>query len=367
MDKNSKKIKIGIIHTSMDVIGGAEKTTFCLLEALKKTDYDVTIYTTTEKLPINNDFKIKRVKRESFPLFWKFQRSLEEAELLELAKNKDVVIIMSGGLVIGKFKTKTLVYCHSFFNAEHNFLISNDRGLLHRAYNRVLKKEISQQFERLKTSNDVYIISNSEYTASKIKQSFSKNSIIINPPVNLSEFTNQKDNRDGVITVSRYAPEKNLDFAISVMKNVPAKYKLIGNATFESQKKIYEYFIKICKNRDSVELFCNINRDSVLNHLQKSKVYFHTSEETFGISVVESIAAGCIPIVPDNSAHKETVPFEELRYSENNSTDAKNKLERAINGDFDSTIKQLQDSIKKFSKEKFQQSFLDLIEELIKV
>jgi len=111
----------------------------------------------------------------------------------------------------------------------------------------------------------------------------------------------------------------------------------------------------------------NIDRTDLAIYLNNSKVYFHCSSETFGISVVESIAAGCIPIVPDNSAHKETVPFEELRYSENDSTDAKNKIERAINGEFDSIVIPLHDSIKKFSKEKFQQSFLLLIEELVKV
>ena len=32
------------------------------------------------------------------------------------------------------------------------------------------------------------------------------------------------------------------------------------------------------------------------------------------MAVVKVVAAGCVPVVPDNSAHPETVPFAELRY-----------------------------------------------------
>ena len=71
--------------------------------------------------------------------------------------------------------------------------------------------------------------------------------------------------------------------------------------------------------------------------------------------------------MPNNSANKETVPFEELRYKENDYEDARNKLERAINGEFDFMVRQLQDSIEKFSEEKFQKSILFLIDELAKI
>ena len=76
----------------------------------------------------------------------------------------------------------------------------------------------------------------------------------------------------------------------------------------------------------NVTLLKNIPRNKLVSILNRAKVYFHCSRETFGISIIEGIAAGCIPIVPDNSAHKETVPFEELRYRENDANDAKNKI-----------------------------------------
>ena len=83
------------------------------------------------------------------------------------------------------------------------------------------------------------------------------------------------------------------------------------------------------------------------------------TKETFGISVVEAIAAGCIPIVPDNSAHCETVPFSELRYK--NEKDAKEKISDAINGKFDYFIPRLQEHIQQFSEKNFQDKILGII------
>ena len=62
-------------------------------------------------------------------------------------------------------------------------------------------------------------------------------------------------------------------------------------------------------NYKKIHLLKNMERSYLVEKMNTSKVYFHCSKETFGISIVESISAGCIPIVPNNSAHKETVPF----------------------------------------------------------
>ena len=138
---------------------------------------------------------------------------------------------------------------------------------------------------------------------------------------------------------------------------------IAGIDTLNTKVTSLESQIKKLNLESKIKLLKNIDRCDLVNYLNNSKIYFHCSNETFGISVIESIAAGCIPIVPDTSAHKETVPFVELRYKENDENDAKNKIKSALDGKFDSILKPLDNSIEKFSKKKFQQSFLDLIEE----
>jgi len=79
------------------------------------------------------------------------------------------------------------------------------------------------------------------------------------------------------------------------------------------------------------------------------------------MAVIEGIARGCIPIVPDNTANKETVPIDELRYKENDKNDAKKKVEAAISGDYDKHLKELQQHIKKFSEEIFQKNIISYL------
>ena len=150
------------------------------------------------------------------------------------------------------------------------------------------------------------------------------------------------------------------------MKGIYHEYNIIGNTKTKSNILYYEKLkSKIKKeNLKKVNLLKNISRNELVNTLNKAKVYFHPSSETFGITVIESISAGSIPIVPNDSAHLETVPFSELRYEPNNISDAQKKIQLALEGNFDQLIEPLTESVKKFDKENFKKSFLSIIDNL---
>jgi glycosyltransferase involved in cell wall biosynthesis len=65
-----------------------------------------------------------------------------------------------------------------------------------------------------------------------------------------------------------------------------------------------------------VKVLLNISRKRQRDILQHSKIYLHPQVpyESFGISVVEAMFAGCIPVVPDIGGLREIVPREQ-RYA----------------------------------------------------
>lgn len=356
-------MKIGIIHGFVGGGGGTEKTLYAIIESLTEGGHQVTLYTISKpsiKIP---GIKIVSTLPFHLPIFGLYQRYME-SKLIAKAKDEDLIIQASGGLVLPEKKDqKVIIYCHHDFQNEAKKDITKYKGVWSLYYKPYYL--MSQKFVNQINDKNILFISNSKFIQDSIKQKFSKNSIVIYPPVELELFRNETKKENSVITVSRYSQEKNLEFAIDVFQNTDVKYTIIGNTKTRINKLYYEKILsKVNTIQSKISLLKNIERSQVVKSLQRSKVYFHASPETFGISVVEAIAAGCIPIVPDNSAHKETVSINELRYNPNNKKDAQEKIKKAIEGDYDDLIKPLYNSLKNYDRKTFKDDFLSFIQNI---
>jgi glycosyltransferase involved in cell wall biosynthesis len=79
------------------------------------------------------------------------------------------------------------------------------------------------------------------------------------------------------------------------------EFVVVGIADKESKQCLKELSEKIEKLgvQKRVHIFRNKRYEFTLSALSTAKIYLHTqSTEAFGMSIVESMAAGCIPIVP---------------------------------------------------------------------
>ena len=356
-------MKIGIIHGFVGGGGGTEKTLYAIIDALTEGGHQVTLYTISKpsiKIP---GIKIVSTLPFHLPIFGLYQRYME-SKLIVKAKDEDLIIQASGGLVLPEKKDqKVIIYCHHDFQNETKKDITKYKGVWSWYYKPYYV--LSQKFINQINDKNILLISNSKFIQDSIKQKFSKNSIVIYPPVDLELFKNDMKKENSIITVSRYSQEKNLEFAINVFQDMDVKYTIIGNTKTRVNKLYYEKILsKVNTIKSKISLLKNIERSQVIKNLQRSKVYFHASPETFGISVVEAIAAGCIPIVPDNSAHRETIPINELRYGPDNKKDAQEKIKKAIAGDCDDLIKPLHDSLKNYDRETFKDSFLSFVQNI---
>jgi len=356
-------MNIGIIHGFVGGGGGTEKTLHGILEALEQTDHNVTLYTFSKPKIKLKKIKIKTSIPISFPSFGLLQRAME-SKLISKAKDEDLLIQSSGGLGIPKSPNqKIIVYCHADFSSELDNPDTKYKGLwglYYKSYYSMIQKFIQK-------INDprIYLVSNSQYIQNCIKEKHNKNSEVIYPPVNLDEFqSNSKENT--VTTIGRFSEEKHHDFGINVMKDFNYDYNIIGNTKTKSNILYYEKLENIIKNGNhkKIHLLKNLARNNLLETINKSKIYLHCSKETFGISIVESIAAGCIPIVPDIGGHKETVPFDELRYLDGDVDDARHKISDALSGSFDHLLPSLQSNVKKFDISNFQRNFIKFLDSI---
>ena len=109
--------------------------------------------------------------------------------------------------------------------------------------------KLSKNFNTMIQNKNVHLIANSRFTHSAIKERYNKDSTIIYPPVDLSEFSNLvKEKEKQVITISRFSKEKNLNFALEVMKEIDTNYLLIGNTKTKTNELYFNQLQSICNN-----------------------------------------------------------------------------------------------------------------------
>ena len=114
-----------------------------------------------------------------------------------------------------------------------------------------------------------------------------------------------------ILWAARWEHDKNPQCffkALSHLKNnnIPFKLNIIGS----SSKTIPAEFIQAQQDfSDHINTWGFIeNRDDYMHILQSSDVVVSTAiHEFFGIAVMEAVAAGCIPVLPDRLAYPETM------------------------------------------------------------
>jgi glycosyltransferase involved in cell wall biosynthesis len=119
---------------------------------------------------------------------------------------------------------------------------------------------------------------------------------------NFKSLYRRKERENLVVTVSRFRPGKNLESIPHIAKHVNARFLIIGPSDQSSASTINTIrgLTKKLNVQNRVQLLINEPRSVLIEKLSVAKVLLHTQFfEAFGMSVVEAMAAGCVPIVPD--------------------------------------------------------------------
>ncbi len=107
----------------------------------------------------------------------------------------------------------------------------------------------------------------------------------------------------------------------------------------------------------------NVNMKDLLALMYKSKTYFHPRlGEHFGISIVEAMSAGLIPIIPNVGGQTEFVPS---KYQYGTIEEAASIIESAFGESDDNERIKISDSVEKFSATNYKCRFQQIINNVL--
>lgn len=292
-------MRAAIFDPYLDTLGGGERYVMTVAQTLVKNGWDVDVEWNESELPVGRQGIIKKLEA-------RLGLDLSGVRLVNTSnkgKGYDLVFWLSDGSIPTLWAKKNILHFQVPF---HN----------------VSGKSL---FNRLKLKLIHAVICNSKFTKRFIDKEYGVNSFVIYPPVDVESFKPLKK-QNIILSVGRFSQllqAKRQDILVSVFKQMVDSglkgFRLIlaggsdvgaGEYVENLRKQVKDYRIEIIENPDfktlnklygKAKIFWSASGFGVDEDKEAEKV------EHFGISVVEAMAAGCVPIVVRAGGHKEII------------------------------------------------------------
>ena len=314
-----RKRKAAVLYPSLNYLGGAARVCLSFVKVLSRAGFEVTLFTVDRTdwslvrrvfgefgdLRFKERFIISRfpgsfnamLRNIFLALFY-----LLEVLAVRFLLSFDIVLVVGGELIdcIGD-----IVYVNAIpFRLTHLFPHVRLGSAAWRCYSRLYNI-----FLRLlgKADSRGLLITNSYFLREIVLSWLGRDSIVIHPPVDTNRFmVSEEDGQriNMVITVSRIHPGKSLNVILEIAKRIDgAIFLIIGLSSGRLKETLNDLNVTIKKMNlnNKVSILVNESPSKLLESLSRAKVLLHTQpSEAFGMAVVEAMAAGCVPVVPNN-------------------------------------------------------------------
>lgn len=310
-----REAKIIMVIPSLSMLGGAQRVCLHTIKALRKTGckivlatIDKTDWALVEKIygeASKPDEKLYFFsKMPEMPILALKQAFIAFSYLFLLfsikTRNKKDLIINMGGEIVDSLGN--IVYINAIpLRLMHLFPEIQPRQGIHWG---IYSRLFSVFMKVFGDSADI-TVTNSKFTQGIIQKHMQKTAFIVNPPINSQKIKSHRepdDRKNTIVTVSRFRSAKGLTIIPQIaafLKN--CEFILIGTVDSGSENCLNELAaqIKQLQVQDQVHIFKNKPYTFTLKTLSTAKVFLNTqSTEAFGMAIVESMAAGCVPVVP---------------------------------------------------------------------
>jgi len=298
------RMKILLLHHSLNSAGGGEKVCLTTVEALREAGHEI-ILATADKI----DWKAveryygKRFEvdeRQLVPSWFRLPGSYRRLATFcstDLRSEVDLTINMHGDVMLTRCG---ITYVHIPTFALRSITGHYGESFLWRFY--LAPYEVIQRMLVRRYFEKTFILTNSTYLQKIIKEFIGKNSTVVHPPVDVdSFFVPIKKNRDNiVVSCGRLSFEKRLDLIPDIARLCPeARFYIMGSTGLRSQSILNKIGKKTEKhNLTNIEIKKNPTTKEMKEIYSRAKIYLHTAiGEYFGISVAEGMASGLAPII----------------------------------------------------------------------
>ena len=210
-------------------------------------------------------------------------------------------------------------------------------------------------------------VANSEFTRDallRVYPDLKQEVPVLYPPVEESQLPVVQKDPKLVVSLGRFSPDKRQMEQIKIAAQVPElKFVLMG---FINSKPYFEACQAEIEQRGltNVTLLGDAPKKQVNKTLASATYFIHNlRNEPFGITAVQGIQAGCLPLVHNSGGQREVVPFADLRYE--TIEDATRRLKSLIRWSEErksQVLSELQKGCKRFEATTFASAFNDLVQ-----
>ena len=295
-------MKVVLLHDWLTGFRGGERVLEVFCEMFPDAPLYTLVYQKGTTSPVIENRKIKASFLNRFPGIDKHYRKFLPlfplaASTLKIEEDCDLVLSSSHCVIKGVKKpkgSKHLSYIHSpmryiydqfenYFGKEAPF-VQRLGALCCRPY--------LQAWDRASNKNVDQMIANSSFVQKRIKDFYSCDSKVIHPFVDLKDFrevqNHPHEKSDFYLMVTAFAPNKRVSLAIEAFNELGIPLKIVGGGQQECELKEM--------SKDNIFFLGNVSREEVVTLMNKARGFIFPGVEDFGITPLESLAAGT-PIV----------------------------------------------------------------------
>lgn len=286
-------MRVALVHDYLSQDGGAEK----VLKALTEIWPDAPIF-----VLFHDKNKINYFDREKIMESWlakmPFVKNVYQwyLPLMPVATERhqlhgyDVVISSTSSFAKGIITSPSslhISYCHTpprfLWGDGNNYLSDLKSNYFIKTILPLLTHKL-RLWDQMSTQRVDHFIANSKTVERRINKYYRRESHVIFPPVDTHRFKISNNIDNYFVAGGRLVPYKRLDLVVKVFNRLRRPLKIFGiGPEYNSLRNLA---------KSNIEFYGKISEDEKAELLGKALAFIHPQKEDFGITPIESMAAG---------------------------------------------------------------------------